>query len=46
MLYGVRTGDVSSLMVAGLVMLAVTGVASWVPAWRATRVPAASVLRG
>jgi predicted permease len=46
MLYGVRTGDVSSLMAAGLVMLAVVAVASWVPALRATRVPAASVLRG
>jgi len=45
MLYGVRTDDVSSLMAAGAVMLAVTGVAAWVPALRATRVPAVHVLR-
>ena len=45
MLYGVSTGDVSSLMAAGMVMLAVTGVAAWVPASRATRVPAVHVLR-
>ena len=45
MLYGVRTGDISSLMAAGLLMLAVTGVAAWVPALRATRVPAVHVLR-
>jgi predicted permease len=45
MLYGVRTGDISSLMAAGLLMLAITGVAAWVPALRATRVPAVHVLR-
>lgn len=45
MLYGVRTGDLSSLMAAGVLMLAVTGVAAWVPALRATRVPAFHVLR-
>ena len=45
MLFGVRTGDVPSLMAAGVVMLAVTGVAAWVPALRATRVPAVHVLR-
>ena len=45
MLYGVRTGDLSSLIAAGVLMLAVTGVAAWVPALRATRVPAVHVLR-
>jgi predicted permease len=45
MLYGVRTGDVASLMAAGVLMVAVTGVAAWVPALRATRVPTVHVLR-
>jgi putative ABC transport system permease protein len=45
MLYGVRTGDISSLIAAGVLMLAVIGVAAWVPALRATRVPAVHVLR-
>jgi len=45
MLYGVRTGDATSLSLAGLFLLAVTGVAAWVPAWRATRVAAVDVLR-
>ncbi|HET9383805.1 MAG TPA: FtsX-like permease family protein, partial [Gemmatimonadales bacterium] len=45
MLYGVRPGDISSLMAAGVLMVAVTGVAAWVPALRATRVPAIHVLR-
>jgi predicted lysophospholipase L1 biosynthesis ABC-type transport system permease subunit len=45
MLYGVSAGDASSLMAAGMVMLAVTGVAALVPAWRATRVRALHVLR-
>jgi hypothetical protein len=44
-LYGVRTGDATSLSLAGLLLLAVTGVAAWVPAWRATRVAAMHVLR-
>jgi putative ABC transport system permease protein len=45
MLYSVPIGDVSSLLAAALLMLAVTGVAAWVPALRATRVPAVHVLR-
>ena len=45
MLYGVRSGDVPSLIAAGLLMLAVTGVAAWVSAVRATRVPTVHVLR-
>jgi ABC-type antimicrobial peptide transport system permease subunit len=46
LLYGVRMGDTASLMVAGVLLLAVTGVAAWVPALRATRVDAVNVLRG
>jgi hypothetical protein len=45
MLYGVRTGDASSVLVAGVVLLAITGLAAWVSAWRATRVAATAVLR-
>ena len=45
MLYGVRIGDIPSLMAAGVLLLAVTGLAAWVPALRATRVPAVHVLR-
>jgi ABC-type antimicrobial peptide transport system permease subunit len=45
MLYGVGTGDISSLMAAGVLMLAVTGAAAWVPALRATRVSTLHVLR-
>jgi len=45
MLYSVPISDVSSLTAAALLMLAVTGVAAWVPALRATRVPAVHVLR-
>jgi predicted permease len=46
LLYGVRAGDAVSLSVAAALLLAVTGVAAWVPALRATRVDAANVLRG
>ena len=46
LLYGVRMSDTASLMVAGVLLLAVTGVAAWVPALRATRVDAVNVLRG
>ena len=46
MLYGVRTADVASLGAAGLVLVAVTTVAAWLPARRATRVTAVHVLRG
>jgi ABC-type lipoprotein release transport system permease subunit len=45
MLYGVRTGDAISLTAAGLLLLVVTGCAAWLPALRATRVPAIRVLR-
>lgn len=45
MLYGVRTGDASSLAAAGLLLLAVTGVAAWIPALSATRAAAVDVLR-
>jgi ABC-type antimicrobial peptide transport system permease subunit len=45
-LYGVRTGDAISLAIAAVLLLAVTGVAAWVPALRATRVDAVTVLRG
>ena len=46
LLYGVRMGDFESLIVAGLSLLVITGIAAWVPAVRATRIDAASVLRG
>jgi cell division protein FtsX len=46
LLYGVRTGDASSLAIAAVLLLAVTGVAAWVPALRATRVDAVNVLKG
>jgi hypothetical protein len=46
LLYGVRTGDAASLAVAGVLLLAVTGLAAWLPALRATRVDAIDVLRG
>jgi putative ABC transport system permease protein len=46
MLYGVHTGDAASLSLAGLLLLAVTAVAAYVPASRATRTAAAHVLRG
>lgn len=46
LLYGVRMGDTTSLMVAGVLLLTVTGIAAWVPAQRATRVDAVNVLRG
>jgi putative ABC transport system permease protein len=44
-LYGVRTGDATSLTVAGVLLLTVTGFAAWVPALRATRADAVRVLR-
>jgi predicted permease len=46
LLYGVRTGDAGSLAIAAVLLLAVTGVAAWVPALRATHVDAVNVLRG
>ena len=44
MLYGVGTGDISSLMLAGALMLIVVGVSAWLPAVRATHVSAVHVL--
>jgi predicted lysophospholipase L1 biosynthesis ABC-type transport system permease subunit len=46
LLYGVSMGDTASLTVAAGLLLAVIGVAAWVPAKRATRVDAVNVLRG
>jgi predicted permease len=46
LLYGVQTNDASSLAIGAVLLLAVTGVAAWVPASRATRVDAVNVLRG
>ncbi len=46
LLYGVRTGDAASLITAAVLLLAVTGLAAWLPALRATRVDAVNVLRG
>ncbi len=46
LLYGVRMGDTASLTVAAVLLLAVTAIAAWVPALRATRVDAVDVLRG
>ena len=45
LLYGVRASDALSLASAGVLLLAVTSLAAWVPALRATRVAAAEVLR-
>jgi ABC-type antimicrobial peptide transport system permease subunit len=44
MLYGVHASDAVSLTAAGLLLLAVTAVAAWLPALRATRT-AVHVLR-
>jgi predicted permease len=45
MLYGVHASDAASLAGAGVLLLAVTSLAAWIPALRATRVNAAEVLR-
>ena len=45
MLYGVSPADAASLTLAGVVLLAVTSVAAWLPALRATRMSAVRVLR-
>jgi predicted permease len=44
-LYGVRTGDATSLTVAGLLLLLVIGLAAWMSALRAARVEAVQALR-
>lgn len=45
LLYGVSTGDAASLALAGVVLLAVTSIAAWLPALRATRMNAVRALR-
>ena len=45
LLYGVRPRDAMSFTVAAAALLGVTGVAAFIPAFRATRVDPASVLR-
>jgi putative ABC transport system permease protein len=45
MLYGVRMGDAASLTAAGLLLLAVTAIAAWLPAIRATRTTSVHILR-
>jgi hypothetical protein len=46
LLYGAKATDALSLTVAATTLLAVIGVAAWVPAMRGTRVDATNVLRG
>lgn len=46
MLYGVRATDAASVAVAGAALLAVTAVAAFVPAFRATRLDPVRILRG
>ena len=45
LLYGVRPSDALSFTAAAVVLLVVTGVAAFIPAFRGTRVDPASVLR-
>ena len=45
LLYGVRPRDAISFTTAAVALLGVTGVAAFIPAFRATRVDPASVLR-
>jgi ABC-type antimicrobial peptide transport system permease subunit len=44
-LYGVRSRDLLSFVVAGLALLAVTAIAALIPARRAVRVDPVTVLR-
>jgi predicted permease len=46
LLYGVKATDALSLMLAATALLAVIGLAAWVPAMRGTRIDATEVLRG
>jgi hypothetical protein len=46
LLYGVRTGDAVSIAMATAVLLTVTGLAAWAPAFRATRGDTTHALRG
>jgi putative ABC transport system permease protein len=45
MVYGVSPGDAGTLLLVGLVILGVGGLASWIPARRASRVDPIDVLR-
>jgi putative ABC transport system permease protein len=45
LLYEVRAGDPATLLITAAIMIASALLASWVPAWRATRVDPALPLR-
>lgn len=45
-LYGVSPGDPGTLAGAALILAVATGVACWIPAWRAARTDPMAVLRG
>ncbi len=45
-LYGVSPGDPGTLAGAALILAIATGVACWIPAWRASRTDPMAVLRG
>jgi predicted permease len=45
LLYDVRPTDIRSFLIAGLVLLSVALLASWLPAWRAARLDPMRVLR-
>jgi ABC-type lipoprotein release transport system permease subunit len=45
LLYGLEPRDVSTLVGAVLILASVSGLAAWLPAWRASRIDPASVLR-
>jgi ABC-type lipoprotein release transport system permease subunit len=42
----VSPNDPATLLAVGLTLLGAAAAASWLPAWRATRVSPAEVLRG
>ena len=46
LLYEVSPNDPATLLAVGLTLLGAAAAASWLPAWRATRVSPAEVLRG
>jgi ABC-type antimicrobial peptide transport system permease subunit len=46
LLYEVSPTDPATLVGVGVTLLGAAAAASWIPAWRATRVSAAEVLRG
>jgi ABC-type antimicrobial peptide transport system permease subunit len=45
LLYGLEPRDPATLIGAAMVLSAVGGVAGWLPAWRASRIDPAEVLR-